>query len=147
MATYAELSGPVYGLRSASPDWFKTLSKWLESEGYYPKHNERCVFINDKGFTVVTYVDDLITRGTREETDRFYSLLNKRFDCKESTELNPNNALSFLGFDIKCEDVNPNLITSSNKQVTQQGKVRIISIDQEECVNQACREMCAPFGG
>ena len=51
---YAELSGPVYGLRSASLDWFKTLSKWLESEGYYPKSNERCVFVNDKGFTVVT---------------------------------------------------------------------------------------------
>ena len=56
--------------------------------------------------------------------------------CYLSTELNPNNALSFLGFDIKCEDVNPDLITSSNKQVTQQGKVRIISMDQEECVNQ-----------
>ena len=92
--------------------------------------------MNDKGFTVVTYVDDLITRGTREETNKFYKLLNERFDCKESTELNPNNALSFLGFDIKCKDVNPELVTSSNKQTTQQGKVRIISIDQEECVNQ-----------
>ena len=123
-------SGPVYGLRSASLDWFKTLSKWLESEGYYPKSNERCVFVNDKGFTVVTYVDDLITRGSREETDKFYALLNKRFDCKESTELGPNNALSFLGFDITCIDVEPNLVSTGNKQVNKEGKVRIVSIDQ-----------------
>ena len=41
-----------------------------------------------------------------------------------------------MGFDITCVDVEPNLVDTNNKQVTKEGKVRIISIDQEECVNQ-----------
>ena len=50
--------------------------------------------------------------------------------------MSPNNALSFLGFDITCIDVEPSLVSTSNKQVNKEGKVRIVSIDQQECVNQ-----------
>ena len=50
--------------------------------------------------------------------------------------MSPNNALSFLGFDITCMDVEPNLVSTGNKQVNKEGKVRIVRIDQEECVHQ-----------
>ena len=67
-------------MRSASREWFDTLSTWLESEGYKQQYNEPCLFINDKGFKVLAYVDDLICKGSEIETARFYKLINDRFD-------------------------------------------------------------------
>ena len=48
----------------------------------------------------------MICRGSEVETDRFYKLLNERltFECKDEVILTPENGLSFLGFDITCED-------------------------------------------
>ena len=71
-------------MRSGSRLRYNTLAEWLVSEGYKKQENEPCVFINDKGFTVhKAYVDDLICRGSEVETDRFYKLLNERFECKD----------------------------------------------------------------
>ena len=138
---YFELTGPIYGLRSASRDWYETLSQWLISEGYERQVNEQCTFINKEGFTIVIYVDDIITRGKREETDLFYKKLNERFACKDSTELKPGNNLSHLGFDISCEDIEANKINHDNKQSKKDGMVRIISIDHTETVNQFLEEV------
>ena len=94
---YYHLRGPIYGMRSGSRLWYNTSSEWLESEGYKKQHNAPCLFINDKGFTVLTYVDDLILcRGSEAETDRFYKLLNTRFECKDEVILTPESRLSFL---------------------------------------------------
>ena len=79
---YYHLRGPIYGMRSGSRLWYNTLPEWLESEDYKKQHNETCLFINAKGFTVLTYVDDLICRGSEAETDRFYKLLNTRHSPK-----------------------------------------------------------------
>ena len=49
---YYKLKGPIYGMRSASREWYDTLCNWLESEGYKRQYNEPCLFINDKGFKV-----------------------------------------------------------------------------------------------
>ena len=135
---YYHLRGPIYGMRSGSRLWYNTLSEWLESEGYKKQHNEPCLFINDKGFTVLTYVDDLICRGSEAETDRFYKLLNTRFECKDEVILTPESRLSFLGFDITCEDydeqdiigLNPNNTLQTNKH----GKVRMINMDQQDAI-------------
>ena len=88
------------------------------------------LFINDKGFTVLTYADDVICRGSEVETGRFYKLLNERFECKDEVILTPERGLSFLGFDITCEDydeqdvigLNPNNTLQTNKH----GKVRMV---------------------
>ena len=135
---YYHLRGPIYGMRSGSRLWYNTLSEWLESEGYKKQHNEPCLFINDKGFTVLTYVDDLICRGSESETDRFYKLLNKRFECKDEVILTPENRLSFLGFDITCEDYDEHDIIGLNPantlQTNKHGKVRMISMDQHDAI-------------
>ena len=67
----------MYGQRSGGRLRYDTLARWLESQGYHRQDNEPCLFINDKGFTILTYVDDLICSGSETETDRFYRLLKK----------------------------------------------------------------------
>ena len=131
---YYRLKGPIYGMRSASREWYDTLSEWLESEGYHKQHNEPCLFVNNKGFKVLTYVDDLICKGSKEETDRFYTLLNDKFDCKDETYLSPEDKLSFLGFDISCVDYYPDCISGNNYNINHDGKVRVISVDQNDAV-------------
>ena len=48
-------------------------------KGYYKKKDdEPCAFINENGFTVLTYVDDIICRGSKEETELFYKKIRWR---------------------------------------------------------------------
>ena len=76
------------------------------------------------------YLHSHICRGSEVETDRFYKLLNERFECKDDVILTPESGLSFLGCDISCEDydeqdsigLNPNNTLQTNKH----GKVRMI---------------------
>ena len=110
------------------------MSTWLESKGYHKQHNEPCLFVNDKGFKVLTYVDDIICKGNKSETERFYQLLNDEFDCKDETYLSPDNKLSFLGFDISCEDYNPECVNYDNYNINYDGKVRVIYMDQNDAV-------------
>ena len=74
---------------------------------------------------MLTYVDDLICKGSKEETDRFYTLLNDKFDCKDETYLSPEDKLSFLGFDISCVDYDPDCISGNNYNINHDGKVRV----------------------
>ena len=62
-----------------------TLTGWPDANGYKKQEDGPCAFINDKGFTVLAYVGDIICRGSQEETDKFYKLLGNRFDCKDCT--------------------------------------------------------------
>ena len=138
---YYLLKGSIYGQRSASREWFDTLAGWLEANGYKQQEDEPCAFINDKGFKVLTYVDDLICRGSQEETDKFYKLLGKRFDCKDYTILSPDNKLAFLGFDITCNYTNITDIDSTwtndminNIQADDNGNFMMIHMDQHDVI-------------
>jgi len=155
---YYHLRGVLYGMRSGGRLWYDTLAEWLESQGYHRQDNEPCLFINDKGFTILTYVDDLICRGSDSETDRFYKLLNERFDCKDEVILTPESALAFLGFDITCRDYEPNEVTGLNPlnkiQVNKHGKVRVIYMDQQIAIEtflsnnnaRPIRNIASPMG-
>ena len=146
-AKYYLLRGAIYGQRSASREWYDTLAGWLESKGYHKKDDEPCAFINDKGFTVLSYVDDLICRGSMEETEKFYKLLADKFDCKDYNILSPDNRLAFLGFDITCEDIDiddamiPTGWSTDNIQVNDDGKVRIINVDQQQVIESYLRSL------
>ena len=155
---YYHLRGVLYGMRSGGRLWYDTLAEWLESQGYHRQDNEPCLFINDKGFTILTYVDDLICRGSDSETDRFYKLLNERFDYKDEVILTPESALAFLGFDITCRDYEPNEVTGLNPlnkiQVNKHGKVRVIYMDQQIAIEtflsnnnaRPIRNIASPMG-
>ena len=42
-----ERLGPIYGQRSASLAFYKTLIQWLTDEGFKPGHNEPCLFVKE----------------------------------------------------------------------------------------------------
>ena len=77
-----KLHGPLYGQRCASKDWYNTVSAWLESEGYVKSKNEPCLFVNGQGFRVVIWVDDVLCRGSAEQTETFHTKLEERFECR-----------------------------------------------------------------
>jgi len=62
---YYQLTGVLYGQRSASLRWFKTLSEWLVQQNFEQGQNDPCIF-HKNDLTVVAYVDDLICRGSPE---------------------------------------------------------------------------------
>ena len=119
---YYELLGPLYGQRSASRRWFETISKWLtapkgdgcgfvkcsasEAEpllgcGFKQGKNEPCLFRDpDTGFTLVLYVDDILTAGSSEMTEKFHAALGEKFACKDQTYLADDSDLDFIGFSV-----------------------------------------------
>ena len=130
---YYELLGPLYGQRDGSRRWFETIASWLvdkdqvesalakaEAEeaarrikeatkvalgfGLGQGKNEPCLFRDPStGFTVILYVDDVLTRGSREQTELFHKALGERFDCKDESYLSEDNDLDFIGFTISQE--------------------------------------------
>ena len=115
-----KLHGPLYGQRCASRKWYETLSAWLESEGYIRQKNEPCLFVNDKGFKVITWVDDVLCRGSPEETDTFHRKLGEKFECRSESRqvLTPDSPLDYVALNLTME-------------VEESGAVRY-SIDQTE---------------
>ena len=103
---YYELLGPLYGQRSASRRWFETISKWLTAPkgvgcGFKQGKNEPCLFRDpDTGFTLVLYVDDILTAGSGEMTEKFHVALGKKFACKDQTYLADDSELDFIGFSV-----------------------------------------------
>ena len=119
---YYELLGPLYGQRSASRRWYETITKWLtagkskpggdvvgevtQGFGLIQGKNEPCLFRDEEtGFTVVLYMDDILTRGSVEQTREFHEALGKRFACKDESFLADDNDLDFIGFSLTQETV------------------------------------------
>ena len=65
--------------------------------------NEPCCFVRDDGLRVVSWVDDLICRGSELQMKEFYSELRARFDIKDPAYLTPTSKLSFVGMEIEVE--------------------------------------------
>ena len=64
--------------------WYKTISEWLEGEGFVPGKNDPCVYVHPiTGMRLAVVVDDIICRGSREDTEAFYTALEARFQCKD----------------------------------------------------------------
>lgn len=116
---YYQLLGPIYGQRSASLRFYKTLVSWLEKEGFQPGLDEPCLFVNhNTGITVVAWVDDLLVRGSQVETEKFYQSLGAEFDVKEPSYLTPHSKLSFVGLDMQVKRVDGHAIYSMNQNTS-----------------------------
>lgn len=104
--SYWRLTGPLYGQRSASLRWHRTVAKWLvKGAGFDQGVDEPCAFTHPVSkLKVVLYVDDLLVRGTPEATRAFYAALgvggNGRFEVKDPNFLTPQTPLKFVGFTI-----------------------------------------------
>ena len=73
------------------------------------------------GFTVVLYVDDILTRGSKEQTKDFHAALGAVFDCKPESYLAVDNELDFIGFSIT--------------QTEEEGE-RCVYLDQQQQLDQ-----------
>ena len=100
-----KLSGPTYGQRSAPRRWYLTLSNWLVSEGYVRGKNDPCLYVHPSGHTIVTWVDDLLCRGSLADSVDFFNRLGMRFDCKDPEFLELGGTMTFTGLDISRECV------------------------------------------
>ena len=97
-----QLRGPVYGQRSAPRAWYSTVTQWLVQEmGYKQGRNEPCLFIHPvTQHMIVLFCDDLLCRGSREVSEKFYTALAERFECKDPTWLSVESPMTFTGMDI-----------------------------------------------
>jgi hypothetical protein len=72
--------------------------------GYEQRCNDRCLFVHpDTNHKVVLFVDDFLCRGSRESSEKFYSALKSRFDCKDETYLEDDQSLVFTGLRVSQE--------------------------------------------
>ena len=121
-----QLLGPLYGQRSASRRWHKTIKTWLLSQGYVAGCNEPCVFHHaGTDHTVVLWVDDILSNGIHEVSEAFYAALRKRFEVKDHEYLTNTTPLDFVSFVI-------------TQKTTAEGVHRYI--DQENAVTQFVNE-------
>ena len=61
---YYRLRGCLYGQRTASMEWHRTLVQWLVSEGFTQGKNDPCVFTHPvTQLTLAVVVDDILVRG------------------------------------------------------------------------------------
>ena len=96
------LTGPIYGQRSAPRAFYNTLLDWLVKDmGYIRAKNDPCVFRNEvTGHRLVCWVDDILTRGSKESTDAFFEALARRFDCKDPEYLTEGDKIVYTGWEI-----------------------------------------------
>ena len=97
-----QLRGPVYGQRSAPRAWYSTVTQWLVQQmGYKQGKNEPCLFIHPvTQHRIVLFCDDFLCRGSREVSEKFYTALAERFECKDPTWLSVEDPMTFTGMDI-----------------------------------------------
>lgn len=101
-----QLLGPLYGQRSASRRWHKTIARWLTDEGYVQGRNDPCVFYKpDVDHLVILWVDDVLSHGVDAVTAEFYKRLDKKFGICEPTYLTDETPLDFVSFIISQETI------------------------------------------
>ena len=97
--------GVLYGSKSSSVRWQRTLHPWLESIGFRQGFNEPCAFYHpERKIRLLSYVDDLLTKASRADAEWFYKQLFERSDCKEVQWLTADKPLDHLGMTIFMDE-------------------------------------------
>ena len=83
---YHRQLGPIYGEASAPIRWEDTLAPEIEDGGLVRGENQPCVFLHELiDLVALFYVDDgLGDGGSKEDCDQFCSLMEDKFDCKDT---------------------------------------------------------------
>jgi hypothetical protein len=102
---YYKLRGCLYGQRTASMEWYRTLCTHLVSEGFRVGKNDPCVYVNPiTKVRLVVVVDDILCRGSRQATEAFYTSLAARFKVQEPTFLTLTSIITYCGLDISLTE-------------------------------------------
>ena len=105
---YYRLHGCLYGQRTASMEWHRTLVQWLESEGFLTcsGKNDPCVFTHPvTHLTLAVVVDDILVRGSPDSTALFYKALGTKLECKEPSYLTSQSGFTYCGLDITLQTI------------------------------------------
>ena len=104
---YYSQDGPIYGEASAPALWNRTISPWLESQGFTQGANEPSVYYHsERDIVICLYVDDVLCDGPEEHVDWILDRLAERFNCKDTENLEQDTALDYLGIGVYRDDVN-----------------------------------------
>ena len=86
----------LYGLKTSPKLWQQHLSKKLEELGLRKNKADPCIFMGEK-LLVMTYVDDLLIVGEKQEQEAFLAKLSAQFPLEHQTKLDAKTPLTFLG--------------------------------------------------
>ena len=91
-----KLRKALYGLKTSPKLWQQHLSSKLEELGLRKNRADPCMFMGEK-LLVMTYVDDLLIVGEKQEQESFLAKLSAQFPLKHQTKLDAKTPLTFLG--------------------------------------------------
>ena len=91
-----KLRKALYGLKTSPKLWQQHLSSKLEELGLRKNKADPCIFMGEK-LLVMTYVDDLLIVGEKQEQESFLAKLSAQFPLKPQTKLDAQTPLTFLG--------------------------------------------------
>ena len=91
-----KLRKALYGLKTSPKLWQQHLSSKLEELGLRKNKADPCIFMGEK-LLVMTYVDDLLIVGEKQEQESFLAKLSAQFPLKHQTKLDAQTPLTFLG--------------------------------------------------
>ena len=91
-----KLRKALYGLKTSPKLWQQHVSCKLEELGLRKNKADPCIFMGEK-VLVMTYVDDLLIVGEKQEQESFLAKLSAQFPLKHQTKLDAKTPLTFLG--------------------------------------------------
>ena len=91
-----KLRKALYGLKTSPKLWQQHLSSKLEELGLRKNKADPCIFMGEK-LLVMTYVDDLLIVGEKQEQESFLAKLSAQFPLKHQRKLDAKTPLTFLG--------------------------------------------------
>jgi hypothetical protein len=68
------------------------------------------------GHRVLMHVDDLLCRGSRADSEYFYSRLAERFDCKDADLLDAEHSIMYTGIEISMKHTDEGDVYSMSQQ-------------------------------
>ena len=90
------LTKALYRLKTSPKLWQQHLANKLEELGLRKNKADPCIFVGEK-LLVMTYVDDLLIVGEKQEQESFLAKLSAHFPLKHQTKLDAKTPLTFLG--------------------------------------------------
>ena len=106
-----ELRGGVYGQKDAAIRWWNTFADWMTTPtanggmGFEQGQNDLCLFFNPITLMrIACHVDDILARGNREESTKFWDAVDAKFGLKEWHICEYDNPISYLSLRIKVQD-------------------------------------------
>ena len=106
---------------------------------YVQGKDDPCVFVNpNTGMRVVVFVDDIISRGTVVETEKFYAAVQGRYPMRTWSTLSPGHPLEHLGFTV-TEEIEGGVV---HRYLSQERDVEQMLSDHSIVVNTAVTALC-----